>query len=223
MQPVDYIRQQQLPAVEAKLDNFILMLVEDIIARQRSISRILNPTVQHEMTPAYEACQSESGSGCFARIKSHMEQHIRTKRDDIFSTASRKLTVQLDLLQQEIHSRLKQVLNEICSDLKVQFEPILKPLEIIDEIIPKLVSVCGRMSAVCRRSCIDFTLPKIEESEAEPESATTFGEPVGQGTPPFQELGRFLGKVKIIKMGRLEVLPTQPVEISLNDVVLNYE
>ncbi|XP_067852598.1 uncharacterized protein [Heptranchias perlo] len=221
--PVDYILSQQLHAVEAKLENFILSLVDVITARQRSISRILTPAVQHEMTPAYTACKSESGSGCFVRMKSHLEQHVRLERNHIFATASRKLMDQLGLLQQEIHCRLKLVLDDICSALLVQFEPMLKPLKIIDEIIPKLVSVCGRVSEVCRRSQIDFTLPKIEESDVEPDLGTLQGEPVGRGTRPFQELDRFLGKAKMMKVGQVDVSPTNPVEVSLDGVVLSYE
>ncbi|XP_041039192.1 uncharacterized protein LOC121275693 isoform X2 [Carcharodon carcharias] len=222
-QPVDYILRQQLPAVEAELQNFTLMLMVDITARQRSVSRILTPSVQREMTPAYAACQSQIGSGSFTRMKSCMEQYVQKHSDHIFCTASRKLMEQLDLLQGEIYSRLKQVLKDISSDLLVQFEPILKPVKIIDEIIPKLESVCARMGALCKKSRIDFTMPKIEESEAEPGSTTFQREPVKQEILSFQALGKFLGKAKMMKIGELDVSPINPVELTLDEVFLSFE
>ncbi|GCB83556.1 hypothetical protein scyTo_0024143, partial [Scyliorhinus torazame] len=71
----------------------------DITARQRNVSRILTPSVQKEMTPAYTACQSQTGSGSFTRMKSHLEKYVQKHGDHIFCTACRKLMEQLCLLQ----------------------------------------------------------------------------------------------------------------------------
>ncbi|XP_072911239.1 uncharacterized protein [Hemitrygon akajei] len=223
IRPVNHIQWQQLSAVRAKLENFAIFLINDISARQRSISRILTPTVQNRMTPAYSSCALESGPRCFDRMKSQMEKHVQENKEQIFSGASRKLTDQLDLLKQEIHSRLKQFLDEICNELMVQFEPLLRPLQIIDEIIPKLIRICKRMTAVCAKSQVDFSLPKIEESDEEAEPATILRKPVASETPPLQELEKFLGKVKMMRINQTDVNPTDPVEISANEVVLKYE
>ncbi|XP_051872769.1 uncharacterized protein LOC127570897 isoform X2 [Pristis pectinata] len=223
IQPINYILCQQLSAVRAKLENFAIMLLHDITARQRIISRILTPAVQAGMMPAYLVCASESGPRCFDRMKSHMEQHSHSQKEQIFTATCRKLTDQLDLLKQEIHSRLKHFLDEICNELLVQFEPLLKPLRIIDEIIPKLDSICKRTTALCERSQIDFTLPKIEENDKEPEPGTFLRTPEELGTPPLQDLEKFLGKVKIMKINQEDVNPIDPIEISLDKVVLKYE
>ncbi|XP_038652404.1 uncharacterized protein LOC119965715 [Scyliorhinus canicula] len=222
-QPVDYILRQQLSAVEAKLQNFTLMLMVDITARQRNISRILTPSVQKEMTPAYTVCQLQTGSGSFKRMKSHLEKYVQKHGDHIFCTACRKLMEQLCLLQGVIYSHLKQVLSEIKNDLLVQFEPILKPVKIIDEIIPKLESVCARIGNLCRRSHIDFTMPKIEEGEAEPESTTSLREQEKLEILSIQKLEKFLGQARIMKIGELDVSPINPVEISLDEVILCFE
>ncbi|XP_069771224.1 uncharacterized protein [Narcine bancroftii] len=222
-QPVNYILLQQLNAVRAKLENFALKLLDVISARQRSISRILTPAVQSGMMPAYLKCASESGPGCFVQMKSCMEQHMHFQKEQLFTTACRKLGDQLDLLKQEIHSRLKLFLDEICNELLVQFEPLLKPLKIIDEIIPKLVNICRTTTAVCQRSHIDFTLPKFEEDNEEPGPAKLLRKPLGSGTPPLQELKKFLGRVKIMKINNVEVTPTAPVEILMDKLLLKYK
>ncbi|XP_072110383.1 uncharacterized protein [Mobula birostris] len=223
IRPVNHIRWQQLSAVRAKLENFAILLMNDISARQRSISRILTPSVQTGMMPAYLVCALEHGPRCFDRMKSQMEKYVHEEKDQLFSGACRKLTDQLDLLKQEIHSRLKQFLDEICNELSVQFEPVLKPLQIIDEIIPKLIGICKWMTTVCARSQVDFNLPKIEESDEEAEPTTILRKPVASETPPLRELEKFLGKVKMMKINQTDVNPTDPVEISADEVVLKYE
>ncbi|XP_060681232.1 uncharacterized protein LOC132815894 isoform X2 [Hemiscyllium ocellatum] len=222
-QPVDYILSQHIPAVEAKLQNFILMLMMDITTRQRGITRILTPSVQEEMIPAYQACQSETGSGSFTRMKSHMEQYVQKHRDHIFSFASQKLTSELRLLQDAIYSGLKHILEEIHTELCVQFEPMLKPVRIIDEIIPRLVSVCARVSVLCQRSHIDFTMPKIEDGEEETGPTMCPTQLIKEESPSLQELPVFLGKAKLMKIGQFIASPTDSVKISLNAVFLSFE
>ncbi|XP_078285814.1 uncharacterized protein LOC144610764 [Rhinoraja longicauda] len=187
------------------------------------MSRILTPAVQDGMVPAYVACSVQSGAGCFDRMKYCMEDHMHFQREPLFNNACHKLVDQLDHLKEDIHCRLKAFLDEICSELLVLFEPLLKPMKIIDEIIPKLAAICRRMKAVCHRSQIDFTFPEIEETDEELEAPATLREPVESGTPPLQETGRFLAKVKTMQIKQMLVPLPHSVEISFDEVVLKYE
>ncbi|XP_055521346.1 uncharacterized protein LOC129715492 [Leucoraja erinacea] len=221
---VEYILNHHLTSVRAKLENFTLGLLEDIADRQRNISRTLTPAVQDGMVPAYVECSGQSGAGSFDRMKACMEIHTYRHSQELFNTACRRLEDQLDLLTQEIQSRLKVFLDDICSELLVLFEPLLKPVKIIDEIIPKLATICRRMKAVCHRSQIDFTFPKIEEADKEPEpAAAALRKRVESGTPPLQEMGRFVAKVKIMQIKQMLVPLPHSVEISLEEVVLKYK
>ena len=70
-----------------------------IIERQRDINRVITPTIQEGMLTAYEACNTEAGSGMFERMKNHMQQHIEFIKNSLFSGASDVLMNQLVVLE----------------------------------------------------------------------------------------------------------------------------
>jgi len=70
-----------------------------IVERQRNISRVVTPTVQDQMSPAYNACSMEAGTGMFDRMKAHISKHVENVKTPMFSTASDLLITQLIVLQ----------------------------------------------------------------------------------------------------------------------------
>jgi hypothetical protein len=69
------------------------------VQRQRDISRLITPTVQDKMIPAYDACNRQVGSGQFERMKVHMSQHIEKTKCDMFNSAYDILLMQLNALK----------------------------------------------------------------------------------------------------------------------------
>ncbi|ETE62384.1 GTPase SLIP-GC, partial [Ophiophagus hannah] len=93
------IHAQQMEAARARLLNFTLDQTSFITRKQRTISRLLIPTIQAGMEPAYAACCQLSGPGYFRRMKEEMEKFIHLQRDAIFDSAVEKIWQQLELLQ----------------------------------------------------------------------------------------------------------------------------
>ncbi|XP_043923871.1 uncharacterized protein LOC122798813 isoform X2 [Protopterus annectens] len=171
---VEYIQRQQMEAVEAELSNFIIDLKDNIMQRQRDISRILTPSVQVHMSPCFTECAKQSGAGCFQRMKTHMCNFIQTEKVTMFHSAGDKLIEQLTFLQNEICGRLTTVLEELCESLTVQFEPVLKPVKKNKGVIPDLVRICRQVREICQRSHIEFVLnDPVEEQEEEASSSTS--------------------------------------------------
>ena len=69
------------------------------MTQQREISRVITPTVQVEMSPAYDACNKEVGAGLFERMKTHMSQHVERTKGHMFAAASNLLVEKLVALE----------------------------------------------------------------------------------------------------------------------------
>jgi hypothetical protein len=61
-------------------------IIEQINAAQKEVNREFVPGVQNAMRPAYELCSAEAGSGCFMRMKAHMNHHVSTNNVSMFET-----------------------------------------------------------------------------------------------------------------------------------------
>ncbi|XP_042319361.1 nuclear GTPase SLIP-GC [Sceloporus undulatus] len=150
---------QQMEATRAKLINFTLDLMGYVTRRQREISRLLVPEIKGRMEPAYAACSQMSGRGYFQLMKEKMESYTHREKEAIFDSAVEKLLEQLGQLQQCIQEKFQSLVRELTRSLKMQFEPILKPIQKNGKIIPELMTICAKVDKLCRRSCVDYILP----------------------------------------------------------------
>ncbi|KAL8181431.1 UNVERIFIED_CONTAM: hypothetical protein K2H54_001669, partial [Gekko kuhli] len=163
---LDALHLQQMEAIQARLRNFLLDQESYISKKQRSISRMLTPAIQAGMDPGYEACSQMSGPGYFQRMKDRMEHYIRENKDSIFDAAAKKLEEQLNRLQQRIRGSFQSLVLELNKSLKMQFEPLLKPVQKNAEIIPDLMNICAKVDKICKRSCVAYVLPSTSQAEA---------------------------------------------------------
>ncbi|CAI5778775.1 Hypothetical predicted protein [Podarcis lilfordi] len=153
------IRRQQMEAASARLLNFTLSLMDYITERQRSFSRILTPEIRTRMEPAYAACTQMSGPGYFQRMKACMEHFISTEKHTIFDSAANLLQERLKLLQQHIGARFQDLAQELQTSLKMQLEPLLKPVQKNAKITSELMTICAKVDKICRCSCVSYILP----------------------------------------------------------------
>ncbi|XP_060134185.1 nuclear GTPase SLIP-GC isoform X2 [Zootoca vivipara] len=156
---INIICRQQMEAAGARLLNFTLSLMDDITARQRSCSRILTPEIRTRMEPAYAACTQMSGPGYFQRMKSCMEDFIRTEKHTIFDSAANLLQERLKVLQQHIGVRFQDLAQELQTSLIMQLEPLLKPVQKNAKITSELMTICAKVDKICRHSCVSYNLP----------------------------------------------------------------
>ncbi|XP_015283815.1 PREDICTED: uncharacterized protein LOC107124820 [Gekko japonicus] len=163
---LDALHRQQMEAIQAQLRNFLLDQEFYISRKQRSISRMLTPAIQADMDPAYAACSQMSGPGYFQRMKDMMESYIRENKDSIFEAAAQKLQEQLSRLQQRIRGSFQSLVLELSKSLRMQFEPLLKPVQKNAELIPDLMNICAKVDKICKRSCVVYVLPSTSQVEA---------------------------------------------------------
>ncbi|KAK9402802.1 nuclear GTPase SLIP-GC [Crotalus adamanteus] len=159
---------QQMEATQARLLNFTLDQMSSVTRKQRTISRLLIPTIQAGMEPAYAACSRLSGPGYFQRMKEEMETFIHRQKDALFDSAVEKLWQQLELLQLSIRCSLKTVAQELATSIRMQFEPLLRPVQKNKEILPELQHLCAKVDKICQRSGVDYMLPVALQPEERP-------------------------------------------------------
>ncbi|XP_064410092.1 uncharacterized protein LOC102357999 isoform X2 [Latimeria chalumnae] len=215
------VQNQQLEAADAELQNFILDLKERITERQRDISRVLTPTVQEGMIPAYQACGQQAGAGCFQRMKSLMQEYVHRRKSDIFNTASERLMEQLDLLQKELHGQLEVAVENLCETLRVQFEPVLKPVKKNDGLIPDLTNIWRKVSEICCSSGIDFSLPNLEHMERSSPLETTM--PKKEENLELDETATFTGKCMSVRVrDDVPFALASSIRVTVNEILLTH-
>ncbi|XP_069077153.1 nuclear GTPase SLIP-GC isoform X2 [Pleurodeles waltl] len=208
----DFIRKQQLEEWNAVLHNFVLDQNEYIKNRQREISRILTPDIQRSMSQAYTACDQESGTGSFHRMKGHMLGHVRAHKSTMFSCAANKLMEQLGLLRDDIRACFEDVIEKLFDSLEMQLNSVLTPAKKNEDIIPDLKKIWDNVTKICERSCVDFFLPEFDAPGADPSTEKE----VLQNEKPSS----FKGKCKIVRIEK-EVLPYLiTIEVSMNRITL---
>ncbi|XP_067416220.1 uncharacterized protein [Emydura macquarii macquarii] len=220
-EPVNDIQRHQMEAVQALLCNFLLDQTEYINKRQRGISRVLTPEIQASMKPIYTVCNQLNGPGCFQRMKDLMQKYIRSQKETMFSCATDKLRRQLDLLQRYISGSFECVVQELTKSLTMQFEPMLKPVQKNDGIIPDLVNICAKVSKICKISCVDYVLPNLSQTEscsvpASPRKELSLKRELQEGMDP----PNFLGKCNVIRIGTVPLSHINPIQISVQEVTI---
>ncbi|OHF02935.1 hypothetical protein CORC01_01693 [Colletotrichum orchidophilum] len=92
---------------------------------QREASRGFHPVVQHEMQPAYDICVAESGTGSYARMKTHMVNHVETAREAIFRHSTDSVKERLEALCIRLQDELTMQVQEIYSLLARDYLHVL--------------------------------------------------------------------------------------------------
>ncbi|XP_065438349.1 uncharacterized protein LOC101942721 isoform X2 [Chrysemys picta bellii] len=220
-EPVNVIQRHQMEAVQALLCNFLLDQTEYINKRQRGISRVLTPEIQASMKPIYAVCSQLNGPGCFQRMKDLMQRHVHSQKETMFNRVTDKLWHQLDLLQIYIGGSFECLVQELTKALTLQFEPMLKPVQKNDGIIPDLVNICAKVSKICKISRIDYVLPNLSKTEscsvpASPGKELPLKRELQEGLDP----PNFLGKCNIIRIGTMSLSHINPIQISVQEVTI---
>ncbi|XP_058030734.1 nuclear GTPase SLIP-GC [Ahaetulla prasina] len=207
------IYAQQMEAARARLLNFTLDQMTSITRKQRTVSRLLIPTIQAGMEPAYAACSQLSGPGYFRRMKEEMEKFIHQQKDAIFDSAVEKMRQQLDLVQLSICCSLQTVAQELTTSIRMQFEPLLRPVQKNKEILPELQRLCAKVDKICQRSGVDYVLPMAPQPEDQP--------PGTEAKPPASgDCVSFSAASMDVRVGALSLPRLMAIEVSKENITL---
>ncbi|XP_074843181.1 uncharacterized protein LOC142009280 [Carettochelys insculpta] len=220
--PINVIQRHQMQATQALLCNFMLDQMEYINKRQRGVSRILTPEIQARMKPVYAACSQLNGPGCFQRMKDLMQKYIHDQKMTIFNSAADKVRHQLDLLQRYIRGSFEGLVQQLSKSLTMQFEPMLKPVQKNDRIIPDLVNICAKVSRICKISRVDYVLPNLSQSESCFFVTSTPGKQLPLEREFLEGLNpsNLLARCSVIRIGSISLLHINPVQISVQEITI---
>ncbi|KAK2001920.1 hypothetical protein LX36DRAFT_652804 [Colletotrichum falcatum] len=115
----------QLRTHTARLKEVPAMIRTVVQELQREASRGFEPVIQQEMQPAYDICVAESGSGSYARMKSHMVNHVESSRHDMFRHSTGSVKEQLRALCRRVEDEMAQQVQEIYNLLARDYLAVL--------------------------------------------------------------------------------------------------
>ncbi|KAK2040434.1 hypothetical protein LZ31DRAFT_634095 [Colletotrichum somersetense] len=103
----------QLRTHTARLKEIPAMIRTVVQELQREASRGFHPVIQQEMQPAYDICVAESGPGSYARMKSHMVNHVENSRHTMFRHSTDSVKEQLQELCSRVEHEIAQQVQDI--------------------------------------------------------------------------------------------------------------
>ncbi|XP_013919481.1 PREDICTED: uncharacterized protein LOC106546990 isoform X2 [Thamnophis sirtalis] len=139
-----------------------------------------------------------------------MEQFVHLQKEAIFHSAVEKMRQQLERLQQSIYCSLQSVAQELATSIRMQFEPLLRPVRRNKEILPALQRLCAKVDKLCQRSGVDYLLPTALQPEERP-PATEAQEP-GGGDCALSPAGSVDVRVGALPLPHLAAIEQQSLE-----------
>ncbi|XP_061188894.1 uncharacterized protein LOC133197070 [Saccostrea echinata] len=161
VQPSSTQRVQAYISDNAKhqLTEMVAALKEFVTERQRDANRVLTPGIQENMTPTYNACAAESGTGTYQRMKDGMAAGIDKARFYMFDDASRNLLQELEQIKVEVTEIVQGVCRGLCCTVQVAFEPLWEApgnnLELRDTLIPSVTEVSLQVCKIMEEAGVE--------------------------------------------------------------------
>ncbi|KAI4164369.1 MAG: hypothetical protein LQ342_002016 [Letrouitia transgressa] len=92
---------------------------------QKEINRQFCPMIQTAMGPAYIACVNECGTGSFARMKAHMNDHVEMERYTMFQKTAEDIKSQLLQLINNQQDILSDKVDEVFITVRRDYRTVL--------------------------------------------------------------------------------------------------
>ncbi|KAF4489398.1 Nuclear GTPase SLIP-GC [Colletotrichum fructicola Nara gc5] len=116
---------QQLRTHTARLKEIPGLLRTVVQELQREASRGSHPVITEEMQPGYDLCVAECGTGSYARMKSHMINHVENARHTMFRRSTDSVKEQLKALCKRVENDMAVQVQEIYNLLARDYLSVL--------------------------------------------------------------------------------------------------
>ncbi|KAI8234419.1 Nuclear GTPase SLIP-GC [Colletotrichum sp. SAR 10_96] len=116
---------QQLRTHTARLKEIPGLLRTVVQELQREASRGFHPVITEEMQPGYDLCVAECGTGSYARMKSHMINHVENARHTMFRRSTDSVKEQLKALCKRVENDMAVQVQEIYNLLARDYLSVL--------------------------------------------------------------------------------------------------
>jgi hypothetical protein len=88
---------------------------------QREANRVFASTIAKTMGDIYDKCANERGTGCYARMKEHMAEHIDVHCRTMFTKATRAVKIQLQETCGALESLMLKKTNEFHANMRTDY------------------------------------------------------------------------------------------------------
>ncbi|KAA8898231.1 hypothetical protein FN846DRAFT_910178 [Sphaerosporella brunnea] len=99
-------------------------IIEFVNTTQREINREFAPGVQQAMVQAYMYCTNESGSGCFARMKGFMQQHVEQNKRVMFERSVNSIKCRLGDMVKSIEDMIDESTARLYSEISRDYHSV---------------------------------------------------------------------------------------------------
>ena len=181
---------QQVSVYEQILKDLATTTKDMIITRQKDINREFVPAIERAMQDSYVWCMEEHGSGCFARMKAHMNSHVADHRHVMFQESADEVKRQLASLVTDVENTMGDKTDEVFIQIKRDYRSVLGGGEVPQggEVLPRverqvrkeikrtIVGVEGMMRKVVGLEVEEISKVEEWDSESEGEEDNTLME-----------------------------------------------
>ncbi|KAK3990181.1 hypothetical protein QBC44DRAFT_395114, partial [Cladorrhinum sp. PSN332] len=122
--PTYSLVKRQLNLLEAGLKETYELAVL-VASRQKEANRLIVPVIGKRMSPAYSFCLMQSGPGCYAIMRDHMNRYIQNVRDAMFLDAAATVEGSVDSLVNELFGQFKKKASETADKVEEDFKALL--------------------------------------------------------------------------------------------------
>lgn len=113
-----YMLRNQLQAYREVIKDASNKTKVDISTRQKDINREFVPVITLNMLPAYRYCTEERGTGSFKRMKAHMDMHVESTKQQMFTESTDDIRRRITIMLKEAQDQLETSLDEIFVSMK---------------------------------------------------------------------------------------------------------
>ncbi|KAI9669298.1 MAG: hypothetical protein M1831_000333 [Alyxoria varia] len=113
-----YLLEQQTTHYEQTLSVVSEKALDILNNGQKDCNREFVPVVADEMTPAYEDCINERGTGSFARMKLHMFTHVKNRKQTMFTHATQTVKDMLESLIREVRKQVEEGTDDMFATVR---------------------------------------------------------------------------------------------------------
>ncbi|KAF8475018.1 hypothetical protein BDZ91DRAFT_712137 [Kalaharituber pfeilii] len=112
------ILQRQLLNYELEVKAAADEAVAFVTTMQRDLNREFVPAIRRVMLPAYESCSMEAGTGCFARMKAKMVDHVTKNQRTMFETATGQVRSKLEKMVKQVEGKMRKATMKIYETIR---------------------------------------------------------------------------------------------------------
>ena len=99
--------------------NLVLQDIRSTIkAEQKVANRLCTETIQREMNDVYLKCASETGEGCFMRMKNQMQTHLESCKDAMFDEVRTQIRATLLKMMEVVKKTSMRSLQTACEEFR---------------------------------------------------------------------------------------------------------